>query len=209
MTSLATSTTPAIECKKVAHWLANILEPYSHDELKNSSMYITESQLFSFESALSALLQQRYTNHWYPHEPIRGSAYRCLSLSKNGRVEPVIQEAAARAGVKHIAAILPKIEASIFVDPHLVSCRREDTQHTVEIYKGYALNQELATSPPSPPPSPTRSLLFVVQNRSIVMSNSNSNVDEAGATVQPTQLYRQRTKFDNGESQQRSEISVV
>jgi len=50
-----------------------------------------------FRTALVALLRQHYRGHWYPHDPFKGSGYRCLRV--NGVMNPLLTRAAQLSGL--------------------------------------------------------------------------------------------------------------
>lgn len=73
-----------------------------------------------FSKRLEELLEARYRDHWHPENPRKGSAYRCIRI--NGRMDPVISEAAKVTGLSNIARYLPK-EFTMWIDPNEVSYR--------------------------------------------------------------------------------------
>ena len=74
----------------------------------------------SFRSRLEEVLIERYKNHWDPENPQRGSAYRCIRI--NGRMDPIVKEAAKVTGLTDIGRYLPA-ELTLWVDPNEVSYR--------------------------------------------------------------------------------------
>ncbi|XP_003381349.1 protein BTG2 [Trichinella spiralis] len=75
-----------------------------------------------FALCLKKALIRHYREHWYPTEPLRGSAYRCLRI--NGQLDPVIAKAARRSqlSLDEVRAAYPA-ELSIWIDPGEVSVR--------------------------------------------------------------------------------------
>lgn len=73
-----------------------------------------------FSKRLEELLEKRYKDHWHPENPRKGSAYRCIRI--NGKMDPVVSEAAKVTGLSNIALYLPK-EFTMWVDPNEVSYR--------------------------------------------------------------------------------------
>ena len=73
-----------------------------------------------FSERLEELLAERYRDHWHPENPRKGSAYRCIRI--NGRMDPVVKEAAKVTGLSNFAKYLPK-EFTMWIDPNEVSYR--------------------------------------------------------------------------------------
>lgn len=73
-----------------------------------------------FKKRLEELLVERFKNHWDPSNPNKGSAYRCIRI--NGKLDPVVREAAKVTGLSNISAYLPT-EFTMWVDPRDVSYR--------------------------------------------------------------------------------------
>lgn len=73
-----------------------------------------------FKKRLQELLLTRFENHWDTANPSKGSAYRCIRI--NGRLDPVIREAAKVTGLTDISTYLPA-EFTMWIDPREVSYR--------------------------------------------------------------------------------------
>ncbi|XP_003387825.1 PREDICTED: protein BTG2-like [Amphimedon queenslandica] len=73
-----------------------------------------------FSERLGELLEKKYKNHWHPENPRKGSAYRCIRI--NGKMDPVLSEAAKVTGLSNISLYLPR-EFTMWVDPNEVSYR--------------------------------------------------------------------------------------
>jgi protein Tob/BTG len=73
-----------------------------------------------FGEELSNQLKLKYTHHWYPGNPNKGSAYRCLKTP----TDPIISSAADAVNVplKDIIEHLPE-DLWIWIDPGEVSYR--------------------------------------------------------------------------------------
>jgi len=67
----------------------------------------------------SKIFQQ---GHWFPTNPNRGQAYRCIRLNGNSCADPIISQAAFKVGLKYSELKLP-VELTLWVDPQEVSCR--------------------------------------------------------------------------------------
>lgn len=73
-----------------------------------------------FSNRLEELLEKKYKDHWHPANPRKGSGYRCIRI--NGKMDPVVSDAAKVTGLSNIALYLPK-EFTMWVDPNEVSYR--------------------------------------------------------------------------------------
>lgn len=73
-----------------------------------------------FKKRLEELLLTRFENHWDTANPSKGSAYRCIRI--NGRLDPVIRDAAKVTGLTDISSYLPA-EFTMWIDPREVSYR--------------------------------------------------------------------------------------
>jgi len=73
-----------------------------------------------FGEELSSQLKQKYANHWYVGNPVKGSAFRCLKTP----TDPLISSAAAAVNVP-LADIVEHLPPDlwIWIDPGEVSYR--------------------------------------------------------------------------------------
>ena len=89
---------------------------------RNSTL--TKAQIQSFGENLSQILQERFRNHWYEHEPTKGQGYRCIRINEARPVDPILEQAAmVTQGLKYGDLRLPP-EMTLWVDPHDVYCRQ-------------------------------------------------------------------------------------
>ncbi|XP_036393408.1 protein BTG4 [Megalops cyprinoides] len=75
-----------------------------------------------FAAELTSALFEQYKTHWYPDNPAKGQAYRCLRMNKAQRRDPTIERACRQSDIEYEDLGLPK-EMTIWVDPFEVSCR--------------------------------------------------------------------------------------
>jgi hypothetical protein len=73
-----------------------------------------------FERAVTRLLSQKCTGHWYPEDARRASGYR--AIVNDLRCDPILEQAAAKAGIEDIHERLP-MNHRMFVNPGSVSIR--------------------------------------------------------------------------------------
>lgn len=83
---------------------------------------IPSYKLETISSSLLDMLQEKFRNHWYTDEPTRGHAYRCIRINQRDLIDPMLEMAARRCGMRYNDLNLPK-ELTIWVDPNEVSCR--------------------------------------------------------------------------------------
>ncbi|XP_046876707.1 protein BTG4 [Hypomesus transpacificus] len=75
-----------------------------------------------FAAALTSALFESYKNHWYPHTPTKGQAYRCLRMNRFQLRDPVLERACIKGAILYEDLGLPN-ELTVWVDPGEVSCR--------------------------------------------------------------------------------------
>ena len=83
---------------------------------------------------LSKILTDRYEGHWYPSQPTKGNAYRCLNIAQ-GAVDPILNRAIQQSGLNpnEIREYFPQ-NLSVWVDPNEVSYRFGDEGSTTTLY---------------------------------------------------------------------------
>jgi protein Tob/BTG len=76
-----------------------------------------------FSNCLFKVLMTRYSNHWFPEHPFKGSAFRCIRIVKR-KLDPVVVLAATDAGISEsrLQELLPS-ELTLWVDPNDVCYR--------------------------------------------------------------------------------------
>ncbi len=94
------------------------------DILRNQNSYkFSPDQLIVFRSALCHVMRLRYISHWYPVNPSKGSAYRCIRSSKK-KLDPFLEVAANYADIDlNVLRFLMPGELTMWVDPGNVSVR--------------------------------------------------------------------------------------
>ncbi|KAJ8256949.1 hypothetical protein COCON_G00191010 [Conger conger] len=75
-----------------------------------------------FAVELTSVLFDHYKSHWYPNNPSKGQAFRCLRMNKAQLKDPIVERACSQSNIEHDDLGLPK-EITIWVDPGEVSCR--------------------------------------------------------------------------------------
>jgi len=91
--------------------------------LLSSRNGIPADKVDCFRRCLCQALVLRYSEHWFPERPCKGSAFRCIRIVKR-RMDPVVSQAAAESGIaeSRLQQLLPS-ELTLWVDPNDVSYR--------------------------------------------------------------------------------------
>mmetsp|Transcript_10862 Transcript_10862/g.15918 ORF Transcript_10862/g.15918 Transcript_10862/m.15918 type:complete len:198 (+) Transcript_10862:65-658(+) len=96
---------------------------------------IDEMRKSQFQKELEKQMIRKYTGHWYPAEPKRGSGYRAMACTEEAGMDRMIKEAAERAGIdkKRLRNFERKV---LFVDPGSVAVFDSRTPwYSTSIYK--------------------------------------------------------------------------
>ncbi|KAM7398522.1 hypothetical protein PAMA_006431 [Pampus argenteus] len=75
-----------------------------------------------FVERLAVALQEKFKGHWYPDNPSKGQAYRCIRVNRFHRQDPELLRACQESGVQYCDLGLP-YELTLWVDPGEVCCR--------------------------------------------------------------------------------------
>lgn len=115
-------------------------------------MGLTSVQKADLRISLEATLEERFTGHWYPLKPLKGSAFRCLQITPDDRyVHPILLEAFASVGITGYDLLQGFSQGlSIWTDPNEVSCQLG----TGAIFPVYKMVSAPATAPTWQPSSP-------------------------------------------------------
>ncbi|XP_036381325.1 protein BTG3 [Megalops cyprinoides] len=90
-----------------------------------------------FVERLTVALQEKYRGHWYPNNPSKGQAFRCIRVNRFQREDPELLRACQESGVQYRDLGLPK-ELTLWVDPGEVCCRygEKNLAFTVASFSG-------------------------------------------------------------------------
>ncbi|XP_056365468.1 protein BTG4 [Oenanthe melanoleuca] len=83
---------------------------------------LSKDGIEKFAEKLTTILFEKYKNHWYPGNPCRGQAFRCIRINKQQPREPLLEQACVDTGLDPSLLGLPR-EVTVWVDPLEVSCR--------------------------------------------------------------------------------------
>nr|XP_020468047.1 protein BTG3 [Monopterus albus]XP_020468048.1 protein BTG3 [Monopterus albus] len=79
-------------------------------------------QVELFVERLAVALQEKFKGHWYPENPSKGQAYRCIRVNRFHRQDPELLRACQESGVQYSDLRLPR-DLTLWVDPGEVCCR--------------------------------------------------------------------------------------
>ena len=86
----------------------------------HSSAKVPADQIKTFKLTLHAKLVDRYSGHWHPSRPHKGSAYRALECV-GSKLDPALEAAAQKSGVT-LRGVLPS-HFTMWIDPNEVAVR--------------------------------------------------------------------------------------
>ncbi|XP_077985809.1 maternal B9.10 protein-like [Glandiceps talaboti] len=90
---------------------------------------LNKEQIDEFSDKLTTALVEKFKNHWYTDNPIKGQGYRCIRLNDNVRMEPLLGKVAKECSLNYSDLNLPA-EMTLWVDPEEVTCRFGELQGT-------------------------------------------------------------------------------
>uniref|UniRef100_A0A673MGZ6 B-cell translocation gene 3 n=1 Tax=Sinocyclocheilus rhinocerous TaxID=307959 RepID=A0A673MGZ6_9TELE len=93
---------------------------------KAEKLYAEKLDLFV--ERLTVALQEKYKGHWYPDNPSKGQAFRCIRVNRFHKEDAELLRACAESGVQYKDLGLPK-ELTLWVDPGEVCCRYGERNH--------------------------------------------------------------------------------
>lgn len=125
------------------------------------SSHVDERQREKFLIAIIELMRCRFMRHWYPDNPVRGQAYRCIRINSQNRKDSFIDTALTIAGLTYKDINLP-IELTMWVDPDEVVCRygENGSFQTMACFRTEETNDveresNSTSTTPSPPRTPS------------------------------------------------------
>lgn len=83
---------------------------------------LNQEKIDQFTEKLIYLLTERFQDHWFPEEPNKGQAFRCIRINENDRHDPNLELACHQCQIEYDQLKLP-IELTLWVDPEEVTCR--------------------------------------------------------------------------------------
>ncbi|RVE63464.1 hypothetical protein OJAV_G00136540 [Oryzias javanicus] len=83
---------------------------------------LESQQIERFAERLAVALHEKFKGHWYPENPTKGQAYRCIRVNGFHKEEPELLRACRESGFHYTDLRLP-CELTLWVDPGEVCCR--------------------------------------------------------------------------------------
>ncbi|XP_072319761.1 protein BTG3-like [Eucyclogobius newberryi] len=80
-----------------------------------------------FVERLAVALQEKFHGHWYPDDPSKGQAYRCIRINEFYQHDPELLRACQESGIGYQELKLPH-ELTLWVDPGEVCCRYDENR---------------------------------------------------------------------------------
>lgn len=83
---------------------------------------LTKEKVDQFRENITAVLTEKFKNHWFPENPSKGQAFRCIRINENIRHEPALELVCKNIGLKYNELMMP-IELTLWIDPEDVTVR--------------------------------------------------------------------------------------
>nr|XP_056703447.1 protein BTG3-like [Euleptes europaea] len=100
--------------------------------LVNRHDKFAKGQVKRFGESLVTVLCERFSEHWYPENPLKGQAYRCIRINTWQKVDDSLLKACTDCGLEYSELALPR-EVSIWIDPGEVCCRLGENNHYFKV----------------------------------------------------------------------------
>ncbi|KAJ1558189.1 hypothetical protein HK096_003070 [Nowakowskiella sp. JEL0078] len=150
-------------------------------------------QLDIFQSYLYQLLENRFSSHWFPENPSRGSGYRSITFF-GGKIDSLVMAAGNKAGISlSYLSRFYSADLVLWIDPSCVSYRISDYGYTHIIYEDASRNSFAAST--------FMKSTLSAQSLSYAQSQSNiAQLNERSYLQGQTRYYEPQTEFYDGRS---------
>ncbi|XP_061094816.1 protein BTG3 [Conger conger] len=104
---------------------------------------VDETRAKRFADKLKDLLCEKYAHHWYPDNPSKGQAFRCIRIDSRGPSDEPVLKACADSELKPSELALPH-ELTLWIDPLDVCARKGEgcRYFTVAHFKEHSEEEE-------------------------------------------------------------------
>lgn len=166
---------------------------------------LTALQINQFSHKLTRLLHERYANHWYVTQPMKGQAFRCIRLKQvENYIDPVLEQILRECGLS-LSQLGLTNDFTLWIDPGEVSVRFGD-----QIGYTYTIARfDLLKSADAEPASCTEQVntekifddkltAFIRQNSTAVDARKDAEEDTKTSTVGAAQEAAQEDNGDDG-----------
>ncbi|KPP57273.1 protein BTG3-like [Scleropages formosus] len=86
-----------------------------------------------FAEKLEELLCEKYASHWYPENPGRGQAFRCIRINRSGPLDGSVLRACEESDLSPAELGLPP-EITVWIDPEEVCVRLKEDQSFFKLH---------------------------------------------------------------------------
>ncbi|XP_061524173.1 protein BTG3-like isoform X2 [Phycodurus eques] len=102
-----------------------------------------------FIKRLSLALQKKFEGHWYPENPSKGEAYRCIRVNRHNRNDPELLRACHESGLRFCDLRLP-LDFTLWINPGEAFCRIGEENPPFSVATVAAMYEEyLGAHPPN------------------------------------------------------------
>ncbi|XP_053123376.1 uncharacterized protein LOC128332743 isoform X3 [Hemicordylus capensis] len=105
---------------------------------------LDKEQVRRFGECLTTILCERFSDHWYPENPQKGQAYRCIRINRKQKVDDSLLKACKDCGLDYSKLSLPR-EISLWIDPGEVCCRLGENSYHFKVVNEPESNSGKAT----------------------------------------------------------------
>jgi hypothetical protein len=110
---------------------------------------LPKDRIVLFQQNMNSLIYKKIKDHWFPDSPLKGQAYRSVSLDMYGRLDPLLEQAAKASGISDLFGCFSYVESIVmWIDPFEVAVRTHWT------YSQGGKEQVIYKSKPQTPSKP-------------------------------------------------------
>uniref|UniRef100_A0A673G2V0 B-cell translocation gene 4 n=1 Tax=Sinocyclocheilus rhinocerous TaxID=307959 RepID=A0A673G2V0_9TELE len=102
------------------------------EEIAATVFFIARLAKEKFAVELTSVLFENYKSHWYPENPTKGQAFRCLRMNKAQTRDPVIERAC-----RQINRYIPSLKRRKETQKHIFNKTNTVCHTTIMSYKRF------------------------------------------------------------------------